>query len=50
LPDYAGTIGRRSELEPYRRKLSFIWWRLGNDGYDRPTELLADLDVLASSL
>jgi len=24
LPDYAGTIGRRSELEPYRRKLSFI--------------------------
>ena len=50
LPDYAGTIGRRSELEPYRRKLSFIWWRLGNDGYDRPAELLADLDVLASSL
>jgi len=50
LPDYAGTIGRRSELEPYRRKLSFIWWRLGNDGYDRPTELLADLDVLAKSL
>jgi phosphoenolpyruvate carboxylase len=50
LPDYAGTIGRRSELEPYRRKLSFIWWRLGNDGYDRPDELLADLDVLASSL
>ena len=36
LPDYAGTIGRRSELEPYRRKLSFIWWRLGNDGYDSP--------------
>src|SRR5436190_11695388 len=43
LPEYAGTIGRRSELEPYRRKLSFIWWRLGNDGYDRPAELLADL-------
>jgi hypothetical protein len=38
LPEYAGTIGRRSELEPYRRKLSFIWWRLGNDGYERPTE------------
>jgi phosphoenolpyruvate carboxylase len=50
LPDYAGTIGRRSELEPYRRKLSFIWWRLGNDGYDRPADLLADLDVLARSL
>jgi phosphoenolpyruvate carboxylase len=50
LPGYAGTIGRRSELEPYRRKLSFIWWRLGNNGYDRPAELLADLDVLARSL
>jgi phosphoenolpyruvate carboxylase len=50
LPDYAETIGRRSELEPYRRKLSFIWWRLGNDGYERPVELLADLDVLARSL
>jgi phosphoenolpyruvate carboxylase len=50
LPDYAGTIGRRSELEPYRRKLSFIWWRLGNNGYERPAELLADLDVLARSL
>ena len=50
LPEYAGTIGRRSELEPYRRKLSFIWWRLGNDGYERPAELLSDLDVLARSL
>ena len=50
LPEYAGTIGRRSELEPYRRKLSFIWWRLGNDGYGRPAGLLADLDVLARSL
>jgi phosphoenolpyruvate carboxylase len=50
LPDYAETIGQRSELEPYRRKLSFIWWRLGNDGYARPIELLADLDILARSL
>ena len=50
LTDYAGTIGRRSQLEPYRRKLSFIWWRLGNDGYDRAADLLADLDLLASSL
>jgi phosphoenolpyruvate carboxylase len=50
LPEYAGTIGRRSELEPYRRKLSFIWWRLGNDGYDRPAELLEDLALLARSL
>ena len=22
-----------------------MWWRLGNDGYRRPDELLADLDV-----
>ena len=50
LPEYAGAIGRRSELEPYRRKLSFMWWRLGNEGYERPDELLADLDVLARSL
>jgi phosphoenolpyruvate carboxylase len=50
LPDYAETIGQRSELEPYRRKLSFIWWRLGNDGYEHPIELLADLDILARSL
>ena len=33
LPDYAAEIGARNELEPYRRKLSFMWWRLGNDGY-----------------
>jgi len=50
LPEYAATIGRRSELEPYRRKLSFMWWRLGNNGYERPAELLAELDVLARSL
>jgi phosphoenolpyruvate carboxylase len=50
LPDYAGMIGRRNQLEPYRRKLSFMWWRLENDGYERPAELLADLDVLARSL
>ena len=50
LPEYAAAIGRRSELEPYRRKLSFIWWRLGNNGYERPAELIADLDVLVRSL
>jgi phosphoenolpyruvate carboxylase len=50
LPGYAEEIGRRNELEPYRRKLSFMWWRLGNGGYSAPAELLADLDVLARSL
>ena len=34
-PSYAAEIGARNELEPYRRKLSFMWWRLGNDGYAR---------------
>jgi len=50
LPDYAATIGRQNELEPYRRKLSFMWWRLGNDGYRDAGELLADLGVLERSL
>jgi phosphoenolpyruvate carboxylase len=50
LPGYAEQIGRRNELEPYRRKLSFMWWRLGNDGYRDPAELLADIDVLQRSL
>ena len=50
LPDYAAEIGARNELEPYRRKLSFMWWRLGNDGYRQPEELLADLAVIRVSL
>jgi len=50
LPGYAAEIGARNELEPYRRKLSFMWWRLGNDGYQAPEQLLADLRVIRSSL
>jgi phosphoenolpyruvate carboxylase len=50
LPEYAASIGSQNELEPYRRKLSFMWWRLGNEGYSAAPELLADLDVLARSL
>jgi phosphoenolpyruvate carboxylase len=50
LPEYAATIGRQNELEPYRRKLSFVWWRLGNEGYRGPDELLGDLAVLQRSL
>ena len=50
LPGYAAEIGARNELEPYRRKLSFMWWRLGNDGYRTPEELLADLRVIRASL
>ena len=50
LPEYAERIGDQNSDEPYRRKLSFMWWRLGNDGYGRPEELAADLDVIERSL
>ncbi len=50
LPFYAAEIGSRNELEPYRRKLSFMWWRLGNDGYARAGQLLADLRLIRESL
>jgi phosphoenolpyruvate carboxylase len=50
LPEYAAAIGSQNEGEPYRRKLSFVWWRLGNDGYPSPAALLDDLDVVARSL
>jgi phosphoenolpyruvate carboxylase len=50
LPGYAAEIGSRNELEPYRRKLSFMWWRLGNDGYATADDLLADLRLIRESL
>jgi phosphoenolpyruvate carboxylase len=50
LPAYAASIGSQNEGEPYRRKLSFVWWRLGNDGYPSAAELTADLDVIDRSL
>ncbi|MDX6410569.1 MAG: phosphoenolpyruvate carboxylase, partial [Gaiellaceae bacterium] len=50
LPEYAARIGTQNEREPYRRKLSFVWWRLGNDGYAGPDELLQDLAVMQDSL
>ncbi|MFZ1878883.1 MAG: phosphoenolpyruvate carboxylase [Gaiellaceae bacterium] len=50
LPAYAAEIGARNELEPYRRKLSFMWWRLGNDGYSNASELIDDLQLIRSSL
>jgi phosphoenolpyruvate carboxylase len=50
LPGYAAEIGARNTREPYRRKLSFMWWRLGNDGYRQPAELLDDLRVIRESL
>jgi phosphoenolpyruvate carboxylase len=50
LPEYASEIGARNELEPYRRKLSFMWWRLGNDGYASAGDLLTDLRLIRASL
>jgi phosphoenolpyruvate carboxylase len=50
LPAYAAEIGARNELEPYRRKLSFVWWRLQNDLYPEPQSLLDDLAVVRRSL
>jgi phosphoenolpyruvate carboxylase len=50
LPYYAEEIGSRNEVEPYRRKLSFMWWRLGNEGYPDAAALLADLRVVRDSL
>ncbi len=50
LPEVAAALGGQNEGEPYRRKLSFVWWRLGNDGYASPDELAADLDVIDRSL
>jgi phosphoenolpyruvate carboxylase len=50
LSEYAASIGSQNEGEPYRRKLSFVWWRLGNDGYDSPAGLAHDLAVIDRSL
>src|SRR5262249_32182800 len=33
-----------------RRKLSFVWWRLGNEGYASADELAEDLDLIDRSL
>jgi len=50
LPTYAAEVGARNQLEPYRRKLSFMWWRLGNDGYRNAGELIDDLRLIRRSL
>jgi phosphoenolpyruvate carboxylase len=56
LEAYADTLSPGTRDEPYRRKLSFIWSRLGATIDDEPTaypsvdELIADLDLLDASL
>ena len=49
-PGDAAEIGSRNELEPYRRKLSFMWLRLDNDRYRDAEELLADIRLIGASL
>ena len=50
FPAYTARIGSQNEDEPYRRKLSFVWHRLGANGYRAPDELLADLALIDRSL
>jgi phosphoenolpyruvate carboxylase len=56
LADYAAAIGAQNTGEPYRRKLSFVWQRLGETladdpaGYDSAAAFLADLDLVDRSL
>jgi phosphoenolpyruvate carboxylase len=50
LTDYAVVIGDQNEGEPYRRKLSFVWWRLQTDGYPSPDDFAADLALIDASL
>jgi phosphoenolpyruvate carboxylase len=55
-PSYAARIGSTNDTEPYRRKLSFVWHRLGEtvarraEGYLSAEELAADLGVVDRSL
>ena len=64
MPDFDRELGPQTAQEPYRRKLSFIWKRLGATGtdmadtspaqhaigYRHPDELLADLELIRESL
>lgn len=61
LADYDRELGPQTALEPYRRKLSFMWKRLGllasaeagkAEGaiYHSPAELLKDLALIRESL
>ena len=50
LPDYAAAIGDQNVDEPYRRKLSFVWQRLGDDAHPSAAQFADDLTVLDRSL
>ena len=54
LPGYDHELGAQTALEPYRRKLSFMWKRLETKdpsiAYNSPQEILADLLLIQNSL
>ncbi|HEX9095388.1 MAG TPA: phosphoenolpyruvate carboxylase [Candidatus Dormibacteraeota bacterium] len=56
LEGYAATLSPGTQDEPYRRKLSFIWRRLGAtldgepEAYAAVDQMAADLDLLDASL
>lgn len=61
MPTYDRELGPQTAHEPYRRKLSFMWKRLGALGapeaaggeaypYHSPSELLRDLELVRESL
>jgi phosphoenolpyruvate carboxylase len=56
LEDYAASLNPGTRDEPYRRKLSFIWERLGAaldgkaGGYESADQLAAELDLIDRSL
>jgi phosphoenolpyruvate carboxylase len=50
LPAAAVALGSQNAAEPYRRKLLFAWWRLGNDGYASPDQFAGDLAIVDRSL
>src|SRR2546423_2093736 len=56
LQEYAASLNPGTTEEPYRRKLSFIWYRLGttldagHGSYLRPEQFAAELDMLDASL
>jgi phosphoenolpyruvate carboxylase len=50
LPVYADEIGDQNRDEPYRRKLTFMWRRLDDDGYATADDLAEDLAVIDRSL
>jgi phosphoenolpyruvate carboxylase len=57
LPEYAEELGDRNADEPFRRKLSFVWRRVGNElerngrpGYASAADLAADLELIDRAL